>query len=221
MAGRWETLPCGANSERLVEYAADGLRPPAGSHEAGCSYCQAAIGEFAELWRPVREWSTLEVSVPGRFVAAVMWRVRRIAQSPRHAISVSARGATVVTSWVLGLIAATATRDTPGVIYWWADGLTPTGGGPLRRRWSRHRRDRRSGHLGKDFHFCRPGGQPAGSGRRRPPQRDRGNRRPHRVTRRRCRHRHRRPRRATTVAGSAGLDAKIDGAGGAGSYRRS
>ena len=116
MAGRWETLPCGADSERLVEYAADGLRPPAGSHEAGCSYCQAAMAEFAELWRPVREWSTLEVSVPGRFVAAVMWRVRRIAQSPRHAISVSARGATVVTSWVLGLIAATATRDTPGVV---------------------------------------------------------------------------------------------------------
>ena len=55
------------------------------------------------------------VSVPDRFVATVMSRVRRIAQSPRHAISPQARGATVVTSWVLGLIAATATRDTPGV----------------------------------------------------------------------------------------------------------
>ena len=116
MAARWETLPCGTDPERLVGYAADGLRPPAGSHQAGCGYCQAAMGEFAELWRPVREWSTGEVSVPDRFVAAVMSRVRRIAQSPRHAISVSARGATVVTSWVLGLIAATATRDTPGVV---------------------------------------------------------------------------------------------------------
>ena len=116
MAARWEALPCGTDPERLVRYAADGLRPPAGSHQAGCGYCQAAMGEFAELWRPVREWSTGEVSVPDRFVAAVMSRVRRIAQSPRHAISVSGRGATVVTSWVLGLITATATRDTPGVV---------------------------------------------------------------------------------------------------------
>jgi uncharacterized alkaline shock family protein YloU len=116
MAARWERLPCDTDPERLVGYAADGLRPPAGSHEAGCAFCQAAMGEFAALWRPVREWSTREVSVPDRFVAAVLVRVRRIAQSPRHAISASARGATVVTSWVLGLIAATATRDTPGVV---------------------------------------------------------------------------------------------------------
>ena len=116
MAVRWEALPCGTDPERLVGYAADGTRPPTGSHEGGCGYCLAAMGEFAALWRPVREWSTGEVSVPDRFVAAVMSRVRRIGQSPGHAISVSARGTTVVTSWVLGLITATATRDTPGVV---------------------------------------------------------------------------------------------------------
>ncbi len=128
MAAQWERLPCGSDPERLVRYAADATRPPAGSHEARCAYCQAAMGEFADLWRPVREWSTREVSVPDRFVAAVMSRVRRIAQSPRHVISVSARGATVVTSWVLGLIAATATRDTPGVV-----AVTGTPKGPHRR----------------------------------------------------------------------------------------
>ncbi len=128
MAAQWEGLPCGTDPERLVGYAADGTRPPAGSHQAGCGYCQAAMGEFAALWRPVRVWSTGEVSVPDRFVAAVMSRVRRMAQSPRHAISASARGATVVTSWVLGLIAATATRDTPGVV-----AVTGTPTGPHRR----------------------------------------------------------------------------------------
>ncbi len=128
MAGRWERLPCGTDPERLVGYAADGAWPEAGSHEAGCGYCQAAMGQFADLWRPVREWSTREVSVPDRFVAAVMSRVRRMAQSPRHAISASARGATVVTSWVLGLLAAAATRDTPGVV-----AVTGTPTGPRRR----------------------------------------------------------------------------------------
>ena len=48
----------------------------------------------------------------GSFRATVMPRVRRIAQSPRHAIAASARGAAVVvTSWVLGLIGATAIRE--------------------------------------------------------------------------------------------------------------
>ena len=201
MAARWETLPCGTDPERLVGYAADGTRPPAGSHEARCGYCQAAMGEFAALWRPVRVWSTGEVSVPDRFVATVMARVRRIAQSPRHVISASARGATVVTSWVLGLIAATAIRDTPGVV---ASAAAPPPG-PLRRRRGRHRRDRRSGRVGEDFYFGRAGGQPAGSGRGCPPQRDRSYRRPHPVARRCGRHRHRRPRSATPVAGSARL----------------
>ena len=112
---RWETLPCGADPELLVEYAAEGSDAPAGSHEAGCAYCQAALREFAELWLPVRQWSERDISVPRRFVATVMSRVRRIVQSPRHAVSASGRGATMVTSWALGLIAATATEDTPGV----------------------------------------------------------------------------------------------------------
>ena len=78
-------------------------------------YCLATLREFAELWLPVRQWSQREIIVPRRFVATVMARVRRIVESPRHAVSASGRGVTMVTSWVLGLIAATATEDTPGV----------------------------------------------------------------------------------------------------------
>jgi uncharacterized alkaline shock family protein YloU len=111
----WEALPCGADPELLVDYATEGAEPPAGSHEAECGYCQAALRELAELWLPVRQWSERDVSVPRRFVATVMSRVRRIVGSPRHVVSASARGVTMVTSWALGLIAADATEGTPGV----------------------------------------------------------------------------------------------------------
>ncbi len=113
--GLWEELPCGADPELLVESAAEGVEAPAGSHEAACAYCQAALREFAQLWLPVRQWSERKVTVPGRFVETVMSRARRIVQSPRHAVSASGRGVTMVTSWALALMAATATEDTPGV----------------------------------------------------------------------------------------------------------
>jgi uncharacterized alkaline shock family protein YloU len=113
--GQWGALPCGADPELLVEYAADGAGAPAGSHQAGCAYCQAALREFAELWLPVRQWTRREITVPRRFVAVVMSRVRRIVESPRHAVSASGRGLTMVTSWALGLIAANAAERTPGV----------------------------------------------------------------------------------------------------------
>jgi uncharacterized alkaline shock family protein YloU len=112
---RWTTLPCGTDPVRLIAYAADGTAPPPGSHEATCPYCQAAIGEFAELWRPLSDWAHREIRLPDHFRATVMNRVRRLVQSPRHVATISARGTTTVTSWVLGLIASAATRDTPGV----------------------------------------------------------------------------------------------------------
>jgi uncharacterized alkaline shock family protein YloU len=114
-AARWEGLPCGTDPEQLVEYVAEGVEPPAGSHEAGCAYCRAALREFAELWLPVRQWSQRDIRVPRRFVATVMSRVRRIVESPRHGVSASGRGVTMVTSWALGLIAANAAERTPGV----------------------------------------------------------------------------------------------------------
>lgn len=109
------TLPCGNDPSRLITYAADQTAPPTGAHEATCPYCKAAIAEFVELWLPVREWVRRDIPLPQRFVATVMARVRRLVQSPHHAASVSARGTTTVTSWVLGLIASAATTDTPGV----------------------------------------------------------------------------------------------------------
>jgi uncharacterized alkaline shock family protein YloU len=115
MVGPWQRLPCGRATDGLVTYAAEGIGAPAGSHEAGCEYCQTAIDEFGRLWLPVRRWAQREVDLPDDFVATVIARVRRIVQSPRHVVSVSSRGATTVTSWVLGLIAASAARQVPGV----------------------------------------------------------------------------------------------------------
>jgi uncharacterized alkaline shock family protein YloU len=114
-AERWTTLPCGINPERLLSYVAEHTRPDVGSHEAGCPYCQAAIVELTQLWDPVTRWASRDVPVPHRFAAAVTNRVRRLLQSPRHAAAATTHGNTSVTSWVLGLIASAATRDTPGV----------------------------------------------------------------------------------------------------------
>ena len=198
---RWETLPCGADPEQLVEYAAEGSDAPVGSHEAGCAYCQAALREFAELWLPMRQWSERDISVPRRFVATVMSRVWRIVQSPRHAVSASGRGATMVTSWALGLIAATATEDTPGV-----SAIT---GRPARLG---RRAVVRCSADGVDIDEVEDGAisvtlaVTAGpvheldrTGWCCPPQRDRCHRRPHSIERRCRRRQHRGPRRAPAI----------------------
>jgi uncharacterized alkaline shock family protein YloU len=112
---RWTTLPCGREPEQLLALAADEAPVAAFDHEATCPYCQQALQEFAELWRPVREWAHQDVETPLGLMATVISRVRKIAQSPRHVAAITARGTTTVTSWVLGLIAAAVTEATPGV----------------------------------------------------------------------------------------------------------
>lgn len=112
---RWATLPCGRDPEQLLATAADDAPVASSDHEATCPYCQQALEEFAELWRPVREWAHQDVETPRGLMATVISRVRRIAQSPRHVAAITGRGATTVTSWVLGLIAAAVTEATPGV----------------------------------------------------------------------------------------------------------
>jgi uncharacterized alkaline shock family protein YloU len=141
----WDTLPCGAEPEPLLAFAADHALPAPDSHEANCPFCQAAIGEFVDLWQPVDRWATRPVSVPEHFAATVMHRVRRIVQSPRHAAAVTALGVTTVTSWVLGLVATAATLDTPGV--------TAITGSPRphRRRGGRRRYEVRYGADGVDI----------------------------------------------------------------------
>ena len=110
--GHGGRLPCGAESRALVEYAAEGAKAPAGSHEAGVGTAGGAQG-VRRAMAPRAAVVGTEDEVPRRFVATVMSRVRRIVESPRHAVSASGRGVTMVTSWALGLMAATATEDTP------------------------------------------------------------------------------------------------------------
>lgn len=114
-AERWTTLPCGHDPAPLITYVADHTAPPAGSHAATCPYCQAAISELGELWEPVTAWAQRDIRLPERFLATVVARIRRVVQSPHHVASTGTKGTTTVTSWVLGLIASAAIRDTPGV----------------------------------------------------------------------------------------------------------
>ncbi len=140
----WDTLPCGRSPERLLNLAAEHEPIPEGTHEATCPYCQTALGEFGELWHPVREWAQQPVDLPPHLLTSILRRVRRLVQSPHHIAVSTTRGATTVTSWVLGLIATGATQDTPGVA-----NVTSTPGGPQPR--SGRRRAIRYGADGVDI----------------------------------------------------------------------
>ena len=112
---RWNTLPCGHSPEHLLELVANGAPIHRRAHEATCPYCQAALAELGELWHPVREWATQNVELPRAFLAGIITRVRKLVQSRRHIAVTTTKGVTTVTSWVLGMIAAAATQDTPGI----------------------------------------------------------------------------------------------------------
>jgi uncharacterized alkaline shock family protein YloU len=112
---RWNTLPCGRHPEHLLQLVADSARIHPRAHEATCPYCQAALAELGELWHPVREWATEDVELPRALLAGIITRVRKLVQSPRHVAVTTTKGVTTVTSWVLGMIAAAATQDTPGI----------------------------------------------------------------------------------------------------------
>ena len=113
---RWERLPCGRDKERLLEIVADGRPVAAGSHEATCPYCQAALAELNSLWAPVREWSSRPTPVPTHLVRTVIARVRRMTQSPHHVVAATAKGVTSVTSWVIAQFGAEAALRVPGVV---------------------------------------------------------------------------------------------------------
>ena len=105
---RWERLPCGRDKERLLEIVAESKPIEAGSHEATCPYCQAALAELNSLWAPVRQWSSRPTHVPTHLVQTVIARVRRMTQSPHHVVAATAKGVTSVTSWVIAQFGAEA-----------------------------------------------------------------------------------------------------------------
>jgi uncharacterized alkaline shock family protein YloU len=112
---RWERLPCGRDKERLLEIVAEGRPIAAGSHEATCPYCQAALAELNSLWTPVREWSSRPTPVPTHLIRTVIARVRRMTQSPHHVVATTAKGLTSVTSWVIAQYGAEAATRVTGV----------------------------------------------------------------------------------------------------------
>lgn len=112
---RWDRLPCGRRPQNLLDLAADNTPLAPHCHEATCPYCQGALQQLGDLWEPVRRWASQPAQLPRGFLSAVVARVRRLAQSPHHVAHMGPDGATTVTSWVLGLIAAHAAQSTPGV----------------------------------------------------------------------------------------------------------
>lgn len=112
---RWDRLPCGRDKDHLLQVVADGIPLSPGSHEATCSYCQAALSELSTIWAPVGEWGKRAVPVPTDLVRTVIARVRRMTQSPHHVVESAAKGVTSVTSWVIALLSSEAARRVPGV----------------------------------------------------------------------------------------------------------
>ncbi len=71
-------LVCGTIPGDLLGLVADGAEVVAGSHPADCPYCQRALAEMRELWRPVRWWAGRDLLPPAGFAHRVLTQVARL-----------------------------------------------------------------------------------------------------------------------------------------------
>lgn len=110
-----QTLPCGADVDELLEQVADGHADQPTDHQKTCAHCQAAIGEFTDLWDPVRQSAATAVPAPDEIRAAVMRLVRVLVQNVWYTLQLGDRGSTRVAARVVATIARDAARRVPGV----------------------------------------------------------------------------------------------------------
>jgi uncharacterized alkaline shock family protein YloU len=109
------TLPCGADTDLLLEQVADGHAGDRDAHQLGCVHCQAALGEFTGLWEPVTELAASPVPVPPGLAAAVMGRIRALVHDIWYTLEVSDIGVIRVAARIVATLARDSARMIPGV----------------------------------------------------------------------------------------------------------
>jgi uncharacterized alkaline shock family protein YloU len=108
-------LPCGADTDLLLEQAAQGRGADWDAHQQLCVHCQAALGEFTALWGPVAELAAAPVSVPAGLVAAVMSQVRRLMHDIWYTLEATEIGAVRVAARIVAALARDSAELVPGV----------------------------------------------------------------------------------------------------------
>ncbi|HEY0935995.1 MAG TPA: Asp23/Gls24 family envelope stress response protein [Trebonia sp.] len=109
------SLPCGADTDLLLEQAAEGRGADRDDHQQHCVHCQAALGEFAAVWEPVAELAATPVPAPPGLVSAVMSQVNRLVHDIWYTLEVSELGAVRIAARIVGALARDSARMIPGV----------------------------------------------------------------------------------------------------------
>jgi uncharacterized alkaline shock family protein YloU len=108
-------LPCGADIDDLLEQAADGDAGQFTTHQRDCLYCQAALGEFARVWEPVRSLAAEQVAVPAALKSAVASQIRKLVADVWYTLQLDDGGAIRVAARVVARIAREAASGVAGV----------------------------------------------------------------------------------------------------------
>jgi uncharacterized alkaline shock family protein YloU len=109
------SLPCGADTDLLLEQAAQGRGADWDAHQRLCVHCQAALGEFTVLWEPVAELAAAPVPAPFGMVAAVMSQVRRLVHDTWYTLEATEIGAVRVAARIVAALARDTAQLVPGV----------------------------------------------------------------------------------------------------------
>ena len=115
LSGANQHLACGADVDELLEQAADGYAAQLTSHQHGCLYCQAALGEFARVWAPVRRLAAEQVAVPAALKSAVASQIRKLVADVWYTLQLNDGGAIRVAARVVARIAREAASGVAGV----------------------------------------------------------------------------------------------------------
>jgi uncharacterized alkaline shock family protein YloU len=115
LGGANQYLACGADIDELLERAADGRAAQFTSHQRDCLYCQAALGEFARVWEPVRSLAAEQVAVPAALKGAVASQIRKLVADVWYTLQLDDGGAIRVAARVVARIAREAASGVAGV----------------------------------------------------------------------------------------------------------
>lgn len=110
-----QELPCGADLDELLEQVADGRGDQLGEHQRNCVHCQAAVGEFARLWEPVRTATRSPLPTPAELKNVVMDRVQRLVKDTWFTLELTGDGSIQIAARIVARLARDAASRVPGV----------------------------------------------------------------------------------------------------------
>jgi uncharacterized alkaline shock family protein YloU len=109
------TLPCGADTDLLLEQVADGRETDLDAHQRECVHCEAAIVEFTAVWSPVTELAASHVPAPPGLTAVVMSQIRFLVRDVWYTLQTTDLGAIRIAARIVAALARDSARTVPGV----------------------------------------------------------------------------------------------------------